>query len=96
MVGCSMMRISESGLETATTHPFPHDAQVAGQQFEMVRQGIGVFGIGAGDDTAGVTLQDNARAFALQMHGFDRVTPQVDSYDGTRCFWHGFFLKQKV
>ena len=81
VVGCSMMRMSESGLETATTVALPLGAEVAVEQLEMVGHRVGIGGVGPGDDAAGVALEDHALAFALEMHGFEGVPSKVDAND---------------
>ena len=53
-----------------------------------MRQGVGILGVSAGGDPAGIPLEDDARTFALEVHGFEGVPPEVDAHNGARCFWH--------
>ena len=75
---------------------FAGAAQVAVEQLEMVGHRVGVGGVGALDHAAGVTLDGHPLALALKVHGFDGVTPEVNTHDGTGSFRHGSLTKQKA
>ena len=62
----------------------------------MVRHRVSVGGVCALDHAAGVALDGDALAFALEVHRFDGVTPEVNTHDGTGSFRHGSLTKQKA
>ena len=54
VVGCSMMRMSESRAGNGDDSGLAGRAEVAVEELEMVGHGVGVGGVGPGDDAAGV------------------------------------------